>query len=312
MTRWNIAALALGGSAIIGLAAWSGLAEAARSVAGALWVLPGLLAVHLAQLGLSGVAWRALAGPALTWHRAFRFRLVREGVNTLLPVAGVGGELVAVRLLVRRGMAPSHAGAATTLDFTTEVVALPVLLLCAACALLAMGGHRDVLPWLWGGLGMFGLGMGALVLAQRAGLLRLVEAALRRFAPASLRVDGLHDRIALISRDRRAVAAAFGLHLLSWSLGTFETWLAFWALGRPVSLAQAFVIESVGMAARGAGSAVPGSLGVQEGGFVLGAGLFGIPPEGALALSALKRLREVSVGVVGLGLWQWAEMRGRV
>ena len=310
--RWSLLPLGLGICAIAALAVWSDLGQALSSAAGALWVLPGQILVHLVQLSLNSVAWRTLTGPALSWSRAIRFRLVREGVNTLLPIGQVGGELVGVRLLVRRGISAPHAGAATTLDLTTEIMALPVLVLLAACTLAYMGGHQSVLPYVWGGLAAAAVGACALVAAQRLGALRLVEAAVRRFGPASARVDGLSDQLMALARNRRVMAAAWGLHLGSWCCGTFETWLVLWALGRPVSLPQAFVIESLGMAARGAGFAVPGAIGVQEGGFVLGAGLFGIPAEGALALSALKRLREVLMALVGLGIWHWAEKRGAV
>ena len=304
--------LGLAVCAVAALAMWTDVGQALRGVADALWVLPGLIGVHLVQIGLNGVAWRVLTGPALSWSRAFRFRLVREAVNTLLPIGQIGGDLVGVRLLVRRGIPASHAGAATTLDFTTEIMTLPVLVFLGACAMVYMGGNQPALPYVWGGLAAAAAGAAAVVAAQRLGALRLVEATLRRFAPPGLRLDGLQDELFALARDRRAMAAALGLHLGSWCCGTFETWLALWALGRPVSLPEAFVIESLGMAARGAGFAVPGALGVQEGGFVVGAGLFGVPADAALALSVLRRLREALMGVVGLGIWHWAEARGVV
>lgn len=311
MRLWTFLPLLLGIAALIGLAAWSGIAEAARGVMHAAWVLPGLAGVHLAQLFLSGLAWRVLAPGWLPMGRAMRLRLVREGINSML-LAQVGGELVAVRLLVRSGTPAPLAAAATTLDLTLEAMALPLFVLLGAGVLLAIGADRTFLLPVLGAVGVAALGAGGFVLAQRAGLWRLVEGGLRRFAPASLQVDGLHDAVARIARDRRALAWGLGLHVAAWAGGTFEIWLALWALGHPVGLAEAFVIESLGMAARGAGFAVPGGLGVQEGGYLLAAGLFGVAPETALAMSALKRVREALVGTVGLGLWQWAEARRQV
>ncbi len=67
------------------------------------------------------------------------------------------------------------------------------------------------------------------------------------------------------------------------------------------------VIEALGLAVRGAAFMIPGALGVQEGGFVLVCGLFGISPELALALSLVKRLRDVAFGVPSLGRgWCWS------
>ena len=55
--------------------------------------------------------------------------------------------------------------------------------------------------------------------------------------------------------------------------------------------------------ARGA-FAVPGALGVQEGGYVMLGRVVGLGPETALALSLAKRVRELVLGVPGLIAWQ--------
>jgi hypothetical protein len=75
-------------------------------------------------------------------------------------------------------------------------------------------------------------------------------------------------------------------------------------LGVDAGPLQAFAVESLGMAARSAGFAVPGALGLQEGGFALAAIAVGLPPGPALALSLVKRLREITVGIIGLTLWR--------
>ena len=96
------------------------------------------------------------------------------------------------------------------------------------------------------------------------------------------------------------------LSTASWTLGTLEVWVILRALGVEPGLGGCFVIESLAMAARSAGFAIPGAVGVQEGGFVLACGLFGIGTETALALSVLKRLRELAIGAAALIAWQFA------
>jgi hypothetical protein len=54
---------------------------------------------------------------------------------------------------------------------------------------------------------------------------------------------------------------------------------------------------------------VPGAIGVQEGGYVVLGPLFGIAPETMLALSLLKRARDLALGVPALLLWQGLEAR---
>jgi hypothetical protein len=60
------------------------------------------------------------------------------------------------------------------------------------------------------------------------------------------------------------------------------------------------MLESVGQAIRGAAFAIPGALGVQEGGYLLLASLIGLPPNAGLALSLAKRTREILLGLPGL------------
>ena len=65
------------------------------------------------------------------------------------------------------------------------------------------------------------------------------------------------------------------------------------------------MIESLGQAVKAAGFVVPGALGVSEGGMVVVAGLFGVPPAAAIALALIKRLREIAFGLPALAAWQW-------
>ena len=71
--------------------------------------------------------------------------------------------------------------------------------------------------------------------------------------------------------------------------------------------ADAVLIESLMHAVRGAAFAVPGALGAQEGGLIILCAIFGVPPEAALALSLVKRLPDLILGVPGLLAWQAME-----
>ena len=83
--------------------------------------------------------------------------------------------------------------------------------------------------------------------------------------------------------------------------------LALHVLGHGVGLGPGLVIESLGQALKAAGFAVPGALGVQEGGLIVVCALFGLSPETAIALSLAKRLREVVLGLAGLLAWHRLE-----
>lgn len=105
------------------------------------------------------------------------------------------------------------------------------------------------------------------------------------------------------------MAQAAAWHLLAWTLGAAEAWAILAVLGTPVSLAEAYVIESLGMAARSLGFVLPAGLGAQEAGLAAVGVALGVPLQEAIAMAMLKRLREVLMNVPGLVAWQRTERR---
>jgi uncharacterized membrane protein YbhN (UPF0104 family) len=87
--------------------------------------------------------------------------------------------------------------------------------------------------------------------------------------------------------------------------------IAAWALGYHIGFGPSYVIESLAQAVRTAAFFVPGAVGVQEGGFVVVAALFGIPADVAISISLTKRVRELALGIPGLAWWQLREHNQR-
>jgi putative membrane protein len=304
-----IAAAAVAAAAVL----WAVVSTKARieAVGGAtidaLWVLPLIIPIHLVQLLLSAVAWRGLLPAPLAGVAGyFRLRLIREGIDSLFPVAQIGGEMVAARMLAKRGMAGVQAAAGVIVDVSLEVLSQAIFLLAGVAALATLAGGGGVAEWL-GPLVLAAVAGGGFLLAQRFGLLRLLELLAAQIAErfpdaAGLSLTGLNAAAQAIYRRRGPVIRATGLHFASWSLGTIETWIILSALNVPASLTQAIVVETLGMASRTAGFAVPGALAVQEGGFALAAMSAGLPDAAGLSVSLVKRVREVVVGIAGVAL----------
>ena len=311
------AALTAGAAALVWILSSVGFAVVARDILLGGIALPAAIGIHMLQLGLSGYAWRAALGATrLGVLRVGRIRWIREGVNTLLPAAQIGGQVVGVRLLIQAGVVPVRAVAGTILDLVLEAGSQLLVTLAAVALLLRLQeGPRDWLVWAEAGLVMVALTVAALVVALRLGLLRLVEAAVQRAVARwpsptiGQSMDGLHAMLMRRAADRPALLRAFFSHSLSWSLGALEVWIMLRALGHRVGLGPAFIIESLAMLARSSAFAIPGAVGVQEGGFVLACGLFGIGADAALALSVLKRLRELAISLVALLIWQFPGKR---
>jgi uncharacterized membrane protein YbhN (UPF0104 family) len=98
-------------------------------------------------------------------------------------------------------------------------------------------------------------------------------------------------------------------HMAAWLLGVAEVWFALSLPGHPVGIGAALLFESLGQAIRTGAFAVPGGLGVQEGGYVLVGAALGIEPGVALALSLARRVRELLLGLPGLAVWQASAIR---
>jgi uncharacterized membrane protein YbhN (UPF0104 family) len=97
------------------------------------------------------------------------------------------------------------------------------------------------------------------------------------------------------------------LHLAVWVASAIGTWIAFRLIGAHVGLLPVVAIEGLVSAARSAAVFIPNALGVQEAAYAVLAPLFGVGAEFGLAVSLLKRARDIAVGVPILLIWHAAE-----
>ncbi|MGE4219547.1 MAG: flippase-like domain-containing protein [Alphaproteobacteria bacterium] len=292
------------------------LGAALDATASAGWAVLAVSLYRTVPLLFDTLGWRALlSAPRPGLAALLRARWIGESVNTLLPVAQVGGDVARARLLALLGTPTAAAGASVLVDFTLGLVAQLLFTALGIALLLAL------VPWQGEAApGLVGLAAAVaavvlLVLAQRRGWLGRIAAKLARFAGRGLArfaagAAALDREAAQLHGRPAALAACIGWRLIGWFARGFETWLILYALGMPVGPAEALVIESLSYFARSIAFAIPGALGAQEGAILLVAGLLGIPPEAALALALAKRLREVAVSAPGLLAWALTERRG--
>lgn len=314
--RIVLGCLALGGLLLAGvLTVRHGLASVAGVVASAGWGLLWVTLFHLIQVLFSTYGWWNALAPScrVPVLQVFAMRWIRESVNSTLPVAQIGGEVVGARLLTMRGVPANVATASVVVDITYEFVTQFLFTVMGLLVYVASGRESRFDTWI--GLGIIaGLPMVlALVAAQRRGAFHQVERFMNWLAthlPLGLgKMEGLHDSIQRLYSEPRRILAGCAWHMLSWIAGAVEIWLILHFVGAPLGLAEAFVLESLGQAIRTAAFIVPGAFGVQEGGYLLLGSLFGLAPEVGLGISLAKRVREYSLGILGLLAWQVIEGR---
>jgi putative membrane protein len=311
-------ALWLAGIALfLGLIAYHGAGELIAAIAvvgpGLVWIVAYRLVPMLADT----LGWRALLPrphqrPLL---QMLRLRWIGDAVNTLLPVAQVGGEFVRAKLLHRTGVSGPMASASVVVDLTAAVLTQIGFALLGVGLLLYHGGAGGAALGVAVGIGMFSLLLVGFYLAQRAGLFESLARVLERVARGGnwLALVGsaarLDNAVTRLYRRRQRFWVACAWRFLYWFFGAGEVWLAMYLLGHPVTVLEALVLESLGAAVRAGAFAVPGGLGVQEGGYILFGTLLGVGGETALAVSLIKRVRELALGLPGLVAWQLQEGR---
>ena len=310
---------------------WPILLATAGGLAAGLWAIGAVGLADMAhsalRLGIGGFALFCLASSALfvllggAWlaampgERAARLplfsyaRAAREGANEFLPFSQVGALLVGGRALTTAGLAAAPVYAGLIVDLTTEMASQLFVTLYALWALgtLLSGARNDLA---WGGAAAGAAAMLAFVLGHRA-LVRIARRLAARLLPsASVPLERLDAELDLIYANRRAVFVSFLLNLAAWIVTGLLAWWALRLMGSPSRLGDVLAMEWLVAAIRSVAFLVPGAIGVQEAGYALLAVAFGIDPRAAVALSFVKRARDVLIGVPALLVWQAREAKG--
>lgn len=317
---WRVAGLRLAlrlgglglGLAILGwLLSHADLAALLSAFAHIGWGFVAIVAARAATIAVDAAAWTMLLprNERPSFAAMLRLRWIGESINTTLPVAQIGGDVVRARLMQRLAAAPGRGAASVVVDFSLSLFA-QILFTILGFVLLAWKG--DQAGWQWAGIcaalvPLFGLFFWELLVRRRL-LAAVRRIALRLRQPrlaAALRALG--GALALVARDRSALARALALHLASFLTHAGETWLTLLLMGVSTGFGDAVLLESLGLAARSAAFLIPSGWGAQEAALVALAGAAGLTPDTALALGLVKRAREFAVGLPGLVAWAHAE-----
>ncbi|AHJ61984.1 putative membrane spanning protein [Granulibacter bethesdensis] len=268
---------------------------------------------HLNLIGLMGLAWWMLGRNKgrpwwFTWGR-----LIRDSAAETLPLSQLGGYVLGGRAATLAGIPGAFAAASTVVDVTTELVAQLVYTLIG---LTLLSWNRPdsglVTPLLYAVSGM-GVLVSLFIILQARGLKgtdRLGASLSRHLLGQALaRSAMVQDDIRRIYATPSSLFLAGALHLLCWIISGLETWLTIRLLGINLPVTSAIAIDSLLYGIRSLAFMIPNAIGVQEGGLIFLGGLFGLGGEAALAISLIKRGRDLAIGIPALLLWQWAEGR---
>jgi glycosyltransferase 2 family protein len=276
----------------------------------------GLVAVsliHVAPMALNARGWQILLPGAGRPNLVSMTRIVwiRESVNSLLPVARIGGEIVSFHLMRKIGVRRAPAAASLVVDMALCILCQLAFALLGV-VLLATYQTNDVALRLGGGVAVMAAIAALFIVVQNAGPFERIVRSINRLAAGKL--DAIVGHSARIDRAVRTMYRRRGAIVRSviWQFGgcaagAAEIWAALWVLGHPVGPIESLAIEAVVMAVSSAGFLIPGALGIQEGSFLMVGTVVGLDPATALALAATRRLRDCLVFLPGLWAWHMSE-----
>ncbi len=303
VTLWGLGILGVGW-----LLVHHGIDDVRAGLAVAGWGLLAVSAYAVVPLACNAMGWWVVIPRAVrpTISHTLFARWIGGAINDLLPVAKIGGDVVRARLLVGHGVPGAWAGASVVTEITAGISTQLAFALLGIVLLVQRPGAGETSRTVVLAIAAFAVLLAGFYAAQRAGLFRSAARALERI----FRTDGttmladsagaLDAAIVAIYRRPGAFAAAAAWRFAGWLAGAGEVWLALYLLGHPVGLGEAIILESLIQFVRNAAFLVPGALGVQEGAFVILGHALGLGPDTSLALSLVKRVRELVLGLPAL------------
>lgn len=315
MGRYTLVAITLAGLfAGVFVVGSIGFAPVLAAVAAIGWVgFSAFVAYSLLVLTVLALAWQVVAPDTPGGYRAFLFgRIMREAASETLPFSQLGGIVLGTRLVIRAGIAEALVVASLIADITLELVAQLVYTLfgIAMLATLMMPG-RDMRVFILSceGLGVTAAALGLLIAGQKT-LLTFSDRLFRQLLPNNIiSFNVISDILDNIYRTPVRVLSCFLLHIVTWFAAGAGAWIALAFARHPLALDHVLAIEALIFAVRAIAFFVPGALGVQEGAYLLIGPIFGLSPRLAIALSLIKRARELAIGVPTLLIWQGGEVR---
>lgn len=309
--------LLLGLLLLTGLIIWQGLDEIIELLTDSGFSLLLLPPAWLPSFFAAVVSWYLLfpSGRIPPFTELSLALWMGRAINTLLPVATIGGEIAKARLLMLWGKSGIDASASVLVDKTVQALALIPWAIIGNALLVYLAVDNELAMLILLGTLLLGLGIVGFILVQRAGMFGFIVHGIGKFTTTdgwdtitdnAREIDNL---VKVIYSDKQRFLLAILWRTLGLALQTAEVWLACYLLGQPVSLAEALMLKSLTSIITDIAFIIPNGYGVQEGGYLMLGALVGLSPEFSLTISLATRIRELIIDLPGLLYWQHVEAK---
>src|SRR5467141_166577 len=225
----GVVAWSAGIAACIALSAWSGIDDVANAVASVGWGTSLVVLTRATTVCIAGAGWWLLfpVGRPLRLRTAVLLRFVREGINALLPLTQVGGDIIGARLLTFLAVSGPLGAATIIVDVLLQAVTLFLFVALGIMTVVAFGTDTTVVGAAATSLAVAAPTLGVFYLAQRRGghrLLHFMLSCLKGDSNWRLlgTVDAVYQNLSVIYARRSGLAASGAVHMIGWLVGVAE------------------------------------------------------------------------------------------
>ncbi|MDP6735378.1 MAG: lysylphosphatidylglycerol synthase transmembrane domain-containing protein [Nitrospinaceae bacterium] len=274
-----------------------------------------ILVIYSVVTWLDTIAWKKNFKPKeetrFNLWQLWTIRQVGEAYNTITPLGTLGGEPVKSQLLkerhglsLKQGMV-SQVVARTTFLLGLILFFIPGTFLIAQSNVVSENFKSASLL----GMAIFSTVILLFLLFQVTGALSAITGWISRL-PLGNKIGVLMNKLEVVDRGissyyeqytKRAIQSVL-YAFAGWVIGLGELYVTLYFLGFQPDLIDLWVIEALAQLVRAGSFFIPLSLGAQEGGLILIFTAMGMPADLGLAVSFVRRIKELLWVGLGLGI----------
>ncbi|MED5574989.1 MAG: lysylphosphatidylglycerol synthase domain-containing protein, partial [Pseudomonadota bacterium] len=205
--------LVVGLTIFVGLVIWQGIGDLLDLLLSSGWALLLVPVAWFPTALMNARCWQLLFSPphGPNFGQAFYAQWMGRAVNTLLPVASIGGEIVKARVLVLWGIDGKHSSASAVVDKTVQALTTIVWGIIGISLLAAMSLDDELALYSALGLAILAAGIAGFLVVQKAGVFGLLVKS-AKLVTSSERIESLvgtadevDGAVRALYRDRRRV-----------------------------------------------------------------------------------------------------------
>ncbi|MEM7027165.1 MAG: flippase-like domain-containing protein [Pseudomonadota bacterium] len=309
--------LLIGLIVLVLLIAWQGLAEIINVLSEGGWLLLTLPVIWLPSFIIQVYGWNYLfpVKRIPPFKELLMSLWMGRAINTLLPVATIGGEIAKARLLILWGRDGIDASASVMVDKAVQALALVPWAIIGTVLMLYLAMDNQLAMYIAFGTLVLSFNVIGFMFLQRKGMFGFSAKLVGKFTSSdkwgqiTTNAHQVDDVVRSLYSNKKRFTQSIFWRTVGLVLSTAEVWLACYLLGFPISIIEAIMLKSLTQIITDIAFVIPNGYGVQEGGFILIGSLVGLSPEVGLAVSLAIRIRELVFDLPGLMLWHHIEVR---